>query len=87
MQLNKMEPGMTVYDVVRHKMGNTYLSSVDILEIKIISINIEKKTVIASKNYNKQNEYSERVWSKWRVKRPKLIKCMFGNYRLAKRGE
>lgn len=87
MKLEKLQPGMTVYDVGRHKMGNTTVSTVSVWSVLIVRVDAETRTVVASWNSNKAQSYGEHTWSKWRVRRPLLVRCVLGNYRLALRGE
>ena len=87
MKLEKLQPGMTVYDVGRTKMGNTTLSTVSVWGVHIVSVNTEKQTVVARWNGNKESTYSPRTWSKWREKRPMLIRTGMGAHRLATREE
>ena len=88
MTFDKLKPGMIVYDVQRYRMGNTTLRSVGVWKVRIISVDVETKTVIASWNHNRPEKYRRRVWEKWRLKEPKLIDTGFcGQQRLARRGE
>lgn len=87
MKIEKLKPGMVVYDVGRHKMGNTTISTVAVWSVCIQSVDAEKRTVVASWNSNAPKEYREHQWSKWRMKKPLLIRGPMGNYRIARRGE
>lgn len=86
MKIEKLEAGMTVYSVGKQKMGNTKMTTVCVWPVFIHSVNMEKRTVMASWNHNSVREYDEYSWSKWRLKEPKLVSCGFGQ-RLARRGE
>lgn len=86
MKLEKMQPGQVVYDVHSHKMGNTTINTVGVWSVKIISINLEKQTVQASWNSNAERTYYHNSWSKWRGKKPVLIKVGWA-HRLATREE
>lgn len=87
MKLEKLQPGMTVYDVGRTKMGNTTLSTVSVWGVHIVSVDAEKKTVVARWNGNPERTYYSGTWSKWREKRPLLIRTSMGAQRLANREE
>ena len=87
MKIEKLKPGMTVYDAHKYKMGNTNISTVGIWTVYIIQVDHEKRTVTASWNSNPQKTYYERDWSKWRIKRPELIEMPLGNKRIARRKE
>ncbi len=73
MKFEKLQPGMVVYDVGRHKMGNTTLSTVSVWSVRIISVDAETRSCIASWNTNKARQYHERSIAKWRAARPMLI--------------
>ena len=85
MKLEALKPGMTVYSVGRQKMGNTTVSTTVILRFTIVAIDAENRRVMA-KNYGDSRWYSERRWSKWRLKEPILVRCGWG-HRLATREE
>lgn len=87
MKFEKLKPGMTVYDVGRHKMGNTTLSTVGVWHVCIISVNEADRTVEASWNGNAPRLFRERSWSKWRLSEPMLIRSGSGSCRLATRAE
>lgn len=87
MDINKLTPGMTVFNVSRRQMGNTTLRTVSIFSVTIHSVDLERQTCIASWNRNPARTYYSRDIRKWREKKPKLVAGVFGQYRLAKRGE
>ena len=83
MKIEKLQPNMIVYDVGKHKMGNTNISTVAVWPVRVISIDLEKKTVLASWNTNQPRTFYERSIKKWRADRPVLIKSVMGYSRLA----
>ena len=88
MTLDKLEPGMVVYDVHSYRMGNTTIRSVGAWEVRIVSVDVERRCVVASWNHNPPSTYYKSSWSKWRLKKPRLVDTGFcGQKRLAKRGE
>lgn len=87
MKIEKLQPGMTVYDVHRHKLGNTTISSVGVWEVVIVSVDTEYQSVVARWNGNKERTYYRNTWSKWRANRPMLIRSPMGYSRLATRAE
>lgn len=87
MKIENMKPGMTVYDVHRHKMGNTTMSTVGVWPVKIVSVDMENRAVTASWNWNAPRVYFEREATKWRERKPLLIKTAIGAHRLATRAE
>ena len=86
MKIEKLKPGMQVYDVARVKMGNTSMTTVAIYAVEVESVDLEKRTVTASWNGNTPRAYREGEWSKWRLNKPMLVKSGFGQ-RLATREE
>jgi hypothetical protein len=87
MKLEKLKSGMTVYDVGRNKMGNTTISTVVVWHVQILDVNFSERSVVASWNSNPERKYRESAWSKWRIKKPQLIRMALGNQRVARRGE
>lgn len=87
MQIDKLAPGMVVFDVGRAKMGNTSRSTVAVWPVQIIAVDLEKRTVQASWNNNPPRTFSEKSWKKWRKDKPLLVELLFGSYRLATREE
>lgn len=87
MKIEKLKPGMTVYTVIRRKMGNTNISTVVVYPVTIVSVEIENCAVVASVNGNVNYKYYKYTWSKWRMKPPLLIRSITGSARIARRGE
>ena len=87
MNIEKLKPGMIVFDVGRRKMGNTAVSTVCVWRVRIESVDIEKGLVRASWNGNAVRSFGRSSWNKWRPNAPLLIKTAFGRYRLATREE
>lgn len=86
MTLDKLKPGMIVWDVHRQKMGNTTMSSMCTWSVEIISVDVEKGIVVARWNGNQARMYWPNQWRKWRLVRPTLVRSGLG-YRLATRAE
>lgn len=87
MKFEKLQPGMTVYDVGRTKMGNTTLTTVSVWQVHVREVDAERRRVLASWNGNAARHFYEREFSKWREKEPLLIRSAFGRARLATREE
>ena len=87
MKFEKLQPGATVYDVGRHKMGNTTVSTVAVWQVRVLKVDSEKRRVLASWNCNAPRTYYERDVSRWREREPVLIRGGFGSARLATREE
>ena len=75
--LNKLVVGQIVYSVQRRRMGNTTLSREAVFPVRIVSIDLEKRCVTASWNYNPPSRFGERHVNKWRLKEP-AKKKIFG---------
>lgn len=87
MKFEKLKPGQIVYDLGRHKMGNTTISTVAIWEVRIISVDAERRRVEASWNGNRPRVFYESDARKWRERPPMLVEGFFGSRRLATREE
>jgi len=87
MKLEKLKPGMIVYDVGKTKMGNTTMTSVAVWPVKIIDVDLERRRVTASWNGNTPRVYPESTAKKWRGKEPVLVREAMGRRRLATREE
>ena len=87
MKFEKLQPGMVVYDVHRHKMGNTTISTVGVWRVRIVSVDHERQRVTASWNGNPARTFYPRDVAKWREKEPLLVRGALGVARLATREE
>jgi hypothetical protein len=87
MKIDKLQPGMIVYDVHKYRMGNTMISTVGVWPVQIIDVDKGKSIVTASWNGNPPKRFYRIEWSKWRLNKPVLIDGPFGSRRLAKRGD
>lgn len=85
MKLEKLQPGMTVYDVHPYRMGNTSLRSIGVWAVSIIEVDTQTRSVIASWNGNKPTRMWEREWKKLRLKEPELERDVMGRMKLKKR--
>jgi hypothetical protein len=66
MKIHTFKPGMTVYSVLKRRIGNTTLSTVNAYTVTIESVDAKKGVVYASWNGNPVRAFSRRGWSKWR---------------------
>lgn len=73
MKISALKPGMTVYDVVKRKMGNTTMTTVAVLPVKIVSVDDDKGVVVASWNGNTEQKFRAAAISKWRKDKPVLV--------------
>ena len=74
MKIDKLKPGMIVYDVHSHRMGNTTMRTLGVWRIRIEQLDLEKRTVYASWNNNPARWFHSNIWSKWKLKEPVLIR-------------
>lgn len=87
MDIAKLKPGMTVYDVGRRKMGNTNVSTVCVWPVLIVEVDPEGRWVEAKWNVcNSPRRYFARSVKSWRLNKPVLVKLGWG-HRLATRAE
>lgn len=87
MKFEKIKEGMILYDVHSYKMGNTTIRSLGIWEVKILEINRENRTALASWNGNPPKTYGESSLKKLKAKRPVLVPTALGKYRIETREE
>lgn len=87
MKIEKMEPGMTVWSVRKHNMGNTTIKTVSVYKVSIIEVNKEEKWFTYSWNGNKEQKGGERSASQLKKNKPITIRGPMGNHRLATREE
>lgn len=87
MKFEKIQPGMKLYDVGTQKMGNTSVKTIAVWPVNVISVDPERRTVVASWNCNSPRTFTERVYSKWKSKPPILVQGPFGNKRRPTREE
>lgn len=86
MKIEQLKPGMTVYDVHSHKMGNTTMRTMGTWQVRIISVDLDKGYVEASWNGNPSTKYYGRSF-KWREHKPVMITYALGRRRLATHAE
>lgn len=87
MKIEKLTPGMTVYDAHTYKMGNTTMRTMGVWNVTIKEVDLQKRLVRASWNGNPALWYNERTASKWRKERPMMMKSVCGTQRIATRAE
>lgn len=74
--LNKLKVGQVVYNVMVRRMGNTTVRREAVFPVRIVSIDLEKRCVVASWNHNSPVRFSERHVNKWRLKEPAKKKIL-----------
>ncbi|MFC7775525.1 hypothetical protein ACFQW4_00435 [Pantoea sp. GCM10028869] len=85
MKISSLKPGDTAYQLYRHKMGNTTISTLSVWRVSVKEVHEEH--VIASVNGNAPRKYRERDVAKWKKKEPILIRSRMGYSRLATKAE
>lgn len=83
--LRKLKAGDMLYDVHRHKMGNTTMSTVGVWTVRIIEVH--ERHIVASWNGNPATLMHEGEIKKLRTSKPVLITAGMGRKRLATRAE
>ena len=82
----KLKPGQIVWNIRRHRMGNTTARTISVYQIRVIEVHADH--VIASWNGNRPEAYREREVRTWKVKEPITVKTWGGmGARLATREE
>lgn len=87
MKFEKLKPGTVAYTVTRQKMGNTTVRTIAIHSVRVVSVDEESRTVMASWNGNEAHRYYETQIRKWKEKKPITITSPMGRKRLATREE
>ncbi|WP_312740480.1 hypothetical protein [Cedecea neteri] len=87
MKLGKLEPGMVVWDVRKHNMGNTTVKTVSVYQVSIIEVNKDEGWFIFSWNGNKPQKGYEGAAAKLKKNKPITIRSPMGYSRLATREE
>lgn len=68
---DRINHGDVLYDVHRVKVGNTTMSRLGCWEVRVISVDRDKRTAMCSWNSNAPRLYTERALAKLRRSRPK----------------
>lgn len=87
MKFEKLKPGMVVYDVHSHGMGNTTMRTLGVWDVRIISVDPVSRSCLASWNGNPAGQHFEYAIKKWKERRPYLVRTAMGNYRRPTREE
>lgn len=74
MKFEKLVPGMVVYDVHKQKMGNTTMSTWGTWIVRIISVDADTRSCMASWNGNSPQRFYEHSIKKWKAEKPLLIR-------------
>lgn len=64
-KFEKIQPGMTLFERHRERMGNTTMSRLGEWRIRVVSVNLADRTVTASWNGNPPLVYQEHAATKW----------------------
>lgn len=59
-KFEKIEPGMTLLDIHREKMGNTTMSEWGLWKVQVISVDRDKRTAVVSWNSNPAQTWDAR---------------------------
>lgn len=87
-KFEKIVPGMILFDIHSHKMGNTNLRELGKWDVKVISIDAEARTVVVSWNGNRPEVYYEHDLKRLHVTETKKYReqCERERARRAERG-
>ena len=81
MKFEKIEAGMTLYDVHSYRMGNTTKRTLGTWLVKILEVDAERRRARVSWNGNSPEWLGERSLSKLKAERPYLVRTGMGSYR------
>lgn len=73
-KFEKIEEGMTLYDVHSTRMGNTTIREQGLWRVRVIAVDTEKRKVLASWNGNKPRWYFEGQITKFRKNPPEWMR-------------
>ena len=87
MKLSSLKPGMTVWSVRKHLMGNTTIKTISVYEVNIIEVNHDEGWFTYSWNGNSVQKGHDHTASQFKKNKPVTIRCSMGYRRLATRAE
>lgn len=73
MKFEKIKAGDRLYDVHSERAGNTTIRRQGVWDVRVISVNPEKRTAVVSWNGNPPQTYYERQLTKLRASEPKKL--------------
>ncbi|MBN1085580.1 hypothetical protein JNO12_12590 [Erwinia aphidicola] len=85
MKLTSLKPGMVVYDVQRHRMGNTTVITHSVYKVRVIEVH--DNHIIASWNNNAPKKIFESGVARLKKNEPIMIRSRMGYSRPATRAE
>ncbi|MDI3438981.1 hypothetical protein QLG07_05920 [Erwinia sp. V90_4] len=85
MKLSSLKPGMVVYDVQRHRMGNTTVITHSVYKVRVIEVH--DNHIIASWNGNPPGKIFESGVKRLKKNEPIMIRSRMGYSRPATRAE
>lgn len=83
MKLSSLKPGMVVYDVQRHRMGNTTVMTHSVYKVQVLEVN--DNHIVASWNGNSPTKYFEGGVARLKKNEPVMIRSAMGYSRPATR--
>jgi hypothetical protein len=87
MNIKNLQPGQTVWNVQRQKMGNTTISTVAIFPVRIVEVHpreegsMHSEYVLASWNGNRPERFYSRTIRSWKKTKPETVNTGFDGYR------
>ena len=74
-KFEKITPGMTLFDIHRERAGNTTMTRLGCWEVKVRSVDAEKRTAVVSWNGNREEVwYAQRLQRLYAQKPPSYLK-------------
>jgi len=87
MKFESLKPGMVVYDIRKHRMGNTTINTLSLYEVRVLEVDQEGGRVTYSWNGNLSEVGSRYACEPWKKNKPLLIRSAMGYCRLATKEE
>lgn len=87
MKFEAIQPGMILFDVHSHKMGNMRMRTLGVWTVRIISVDPVLRRATVSWNGNSEQTFFESKLKKLKKEKPHLVRNFCGAYRLETREE
>ena len=87
MKISSLRPGVPVWTINKHRMGNTTIMTISVFEVKIISVAEDGNSFVYSVNGNPERTGYENTATGFRKSKPVTVTSRMGYKRLATREE
>lgn len=81
MKFENIKAGMVLYEVSRHRMGNTTMSTLGTYHVRVMEVDADRRRALVSWNSNRPEWHGESYFAKLKAEPPILIRSGMGYYR------